>query len=314
MAHYVDELMDTLKHAGNFRVSVPETTPGEKFRVPLDRIRTSAQVLRERNAIARETHDHVVIVVWPLFGYLDPLSLLRLARRNTVYMIIHDPFPLRRSYGQSRLARRLFKEAVRRRDIKVLYHTVHAQRIGTQLTGVEGAVVPHPVTSEHLADAPHRKHDKPVVRVLGQFKDTRSLNALTSIADSMAGFACLEIHGRGWPKVPGWFVHNRFVPEREFEYLIESSDCVVIPYDTFFQSGVAVRCLEAGVPVVAPYHEHVAQLYGSDWAGAVPEGAPDWGPALRRALAADCMGIRERRQVVTQAVQRAWGEILLSEN
>jgi hypothetical protein len=311
LAHYEGELLETLNHSGHNAVEIADTVPGDGVRGPLHRVAVAARTVRERMRMARSVSGQIVIVVWPLFGYLEPLTLMRLARHNTVYIVVHDPSPLRRSYGQSPWARWLFKVVVHHRRFRVLYHTEHAQRVGARDSGVKGVVVPHPMRLvPSRTDEPHgRTASRPVVRVLGQYKHTRSLTALITIADQAAGLCELEIHGRGWPDVRGWTVMDRFVPEHEFAALVESSDCVVIPYDLFFQSGVAVRCLEAGVPVVAPRHEHIAQLYGDDWSGTVRD-VSDWYDALVRALAVDAAEIRSRRLCVAQGIRSAWQELL----
>jgi hypothetical protein len=236
---------------------------------------------------------------------------MRVARRNTVYIIVHDPSPLRRSYDQSRWAKQLFKAATRLASVKILYHTELAQQVGDRRTGVRGAVVPHPIRLDWTPTGERRGLGvrRPVVRVLGQYKQTRSLSALAEIADKAAGLYDLEIHGRGWPQVQGWSVQDHFVPEDKFTDLVQSSDCVIIPYDLFFQSGVAVRCLEVGVPIVAPFHEHIVQLYGDDWVGVVRDEA-GWHNALAAALAVDAAAIFARRRHLAQTTSCAWRNLL----
>jgi hypothetical protein len=311
LAHYEVELLETLSHSGANRVEIAETVPGDRVKGVRQRVAVAARTVSERIRMARSLSGQIIIVTWPLFGYLDPLTLLNLARRNTLYLIVHDPFALRRSSAESAWTGWIFKRALRQGSIRVLYHSVLAQYVGARHNGVAGLVVPHPVclapsrTGEPLC----RTVSRPVVRVLGQYKHTRSLTALSAIADQAAGSCELEIHGRGWPYVPGWAVTDQFVPEHEFTALVESSDCVVIPYDSFFQSGVAVRCFEAGVPVVAPQHEQIAQLYGDDWVGAVADSS-DWYAAVLRALGADAAEIRSRHDWVAGEVRGAWDRLL----
>lgn len=261
--------------------------------------------------MARSLKGRTIIVTWPLFGYLDPLTLLNLARRNTLYLIVHDPLALRRSSAESAWAGWIFKRTLCHQSIKVLYHSVLAQGVGARHNGVTGLVVPHPVRlAQSLSPKPTRRNaTRPIVRVLGQYKHTRSLTALKTIADQAAGSCDLEIHGSGWPQVEGWVIRDQFVPEDEFTALIESSDCVVVPYDSFFQSGVAVRCFEAGVPVVAPKHEQITQLYGDDWVGAVADRS-DWYAAVLRALGTDAADIRSRHDSVAGQVRDAWDRLL----
>jgi hypothetical protein len=309
LAHYECELTETLRHSGCCTVDTAGTVSGEGVPGALARAWVALRTVMERVRLGRSVRGQIVIVVWPLFGYFEPLTLLGLARSNRVFIVVHDPSPLRRSYGHSLLARLVFKATADRRNIQILYHTKHAQRIGNHVNGIAGEVVPHPVlmTRRDDDDIGSGGRSRPTVRVLGQNKQTRSLAALELIATKADGGLTLEIHGRAWPAVPGWKVVDRFVPEEEFASLVRTSDCVVIPYDSFFQSGVAARCLEAGVRVVAPRHEHIAELYGGDWPGTVRD-ASDWHDALLRALAIDGADIRARHAQVCRDVQQAWGE------
>lgn len=311
LAHYERELLDVLEHSDTYAVSVADTVAGDGITGPLKRALVTLQTIRDRLRLAKTARGQTIIVIWPLFGYLEPLALRSIARHNIVYLIVHDPSPLQRSYGQSRFARKLFERTVRHQRIRIIYHTSHAQEVGKRETGIEGTVIPHPVgTVMRHAVAVHPGHaERPVVRVLGRFKDTRSLAALESIATELAGAVRLEIHGRGWPSIPGWSVNDHFVPEDEFGSLIESSSCVVIPYDYFFQSGVAVRCLEAGIPIAAPSHEHITQLYGGDWTGLVSDDA-DWHMAVRRALDIPTAEVRSRHAQVAKDIQDAWAKLL----
>ncbi|TQR85361.1 hypothetical protein D8S82_17170 [Mycobacterium hodleri] len=309
LAHYESELIETINRSAYNTVETAETVPGDGIAGPYERIAVAARAIWERIRMGRTIRGKTVIVIWPMFGYFEPATLIGLSRHNNVYIVIHDPSPLRRTYGQSVAARKLFKKTTERWNIKVIYHTVKAQRVGTRDNGVSGIVIPHPIRSERPLMGVPRENvaSRPKVRVLGQYKRTRSLEALTTIADRTGDTYQLEIYGRGWPDVPGWKVANEFVPEQEFVRLVESSDCVVIPYDLFFQSNVAVRCLEAGVPVVAPVHEHITQLYGEDWPGTVRDPS-DWYDALSRALAVDLSMLRSHRLGVTQQIRSAWDE------
>jgi hypothetical protein len=183
--------------------------------------------------------------------------------------------------------------------------------VGVHVNGVTGDVVPHPILMTRRDDDHIGSPDptRPIVRVLGQNKHTRSMAALKLIAAKAAGVLTLEIHGRAWPAISGWKVVEGFVSEKEFTSLVRTSDCVVIPYDSFFQSGVAARCLEASVRVVAPRHEHIAELYGADWPGTV-RNASDWHAAMLRALAIDSAVISARRAQVVGDIQQAWAEAL----
>ncbi|MFC7673171.1 glycosyltransferase [Mycolicibacterium sp. GCM10028919] len=312
LAHYEKELMEILVECGSETVGYVDCVPGDGVAGPADRMSIALRTVTERIKLSHNVSEQTIIVIWPLFGYLEPLTLLGLARRNEVFIVVHDPLPLRRSYGQSRFARELFKLALHHPRLHVLYHTTLAQQVGVRVNGVAGAVVPHPIRlRQTAAGRPVRtRAARPVVRVLGQYKETRSMTALAGLGAHASTFCDLEIHGMGWPGVPGWTVSDRFVPEHDFARLVEKSDCIVIPYDSFYQSGVAVRCLESGVPLIAPRHEHIEQLYGVDWAGIV-EDASDWHDALTRALAVDQVTLQRRYSSVAGRTVRAWEALLL---
>lgn len=310
LEHYERELSDTLRHAGCSEVEIARTVPGDHISGSLDRLWTTLRTIIERARMGRTVRGRMVIVTWPLFGYLDPLTYVRLARLNQVFIVVHDPTPIRRSFGQSLVSRFLFKVVVARCGIRVLYHTQQAQQVGARLNGVPGEVVPHPLLMNSVDIAPTQDvSSRPVIRVLGQYKPTRSLSVLELIAAKSADELTLEIYGRGWPQVDGWTVLEGFLPEGQFDVILQTSNCVVIPYDLFFQSNIAARCLELGVRVVAPRHEHIIELFGDDWPGIV-RNPTDWPDAIVRALAIDATAIQARRTFVRSRVPREWSAVL----
>ncbi len=311
LRHYERELIDTLRAAGFDRVEVLPAVEGEGISGAAQRVRVAVASLAQRARLGSTMRNQTMIVTWPLFSYLDPLTMWGLCRRNRVFIVIHDPTPLRRSYGHSALPRKLFKWVVDRTDTRVIYHTGLAQRTGEAACGVAGSVVPHPVAADRATGAlgPSTRAGRPTIRVLGQYKPARTLAPLKQIATRDADNYRLEIHGRGWPALDGWTVSDGFVAEEEFDELIRTANCVLIPYDSFFQSGVAVRCLENGVPVVAPDHEHIAELYGTDWPGLVRD-ENDWHDAVSRVLAADNTVLARRPNDVRAGIGRAWAAAL----
>jgi hypothetical protein len=312
--HYERELSDTLRYAGYSEIEIAQTVSGDQISGNLDRVWTALRTIAERARMSRTIRGRIVIIAWPLFGYLDPLTYLRLARLNQVFIVVHDPIPLRRSFGHSLVSRFIFKVVVARCGIRVLYHTQQAQQVGSRLNGVSGDIVPHPVLmkSADTGSTPDAS-SRPLIRVLGQYKPTRSLSALKLIAAKSADDLTLEIYGRGWPHVDGWTVFDGFLPEDQFDVMLQTSNCIVIPYELFFQSGVAARCLELGVRVVAPRHEHITELFGHDWPGIVRD-PTDWADAIVRALAIDTAAIQARRAVVRSRVLREWSAVLRLES
>lgn len=312
LAHYERALVETIESSGR-KVEIADVVTGDGIDGAAHRISVLIRTLRERRRLARSVQHRVIIVVWPLFGYFDPVTLARLSRCNQVFLIMHDPLPLRRSYGQSYIARLAFRAASARFGIRIIYHTEYARSAGLRTCGVNGVVAPHPITSPLVRkmERDPGKESRKAVRVLGQYKDTRSIDALRLVAERVGHAYRLEIFGRGWPIVLGWKVQSNFLSEEEFASLVDSSDCVVIPYDAFFQSGVAVRCLESGIPIVGPRHEHIEQLFGSDWPGIVQDPS-DWTAAVDRALQTDRSVVDNRLDEVRRSTWGAWKALLAS--
>lgn len=223
-----------------------------------------------------------IIVEWPALGLWEFFVLAPLAVRNHVLVMIHDPRPLRKQFGMGRtaalFARLLLRSLPRMHAVSL---TKLAQDTLASAVGVESIMVHHPIRNVTLP----RPGPSGPVRVLGQYKPVRNLQALEVISRGSPEFE-LEIHGRGWPQVSGWTVADSFIPESEMDELIGRSSCVVIPYREFFQSGIAVRCLELATPVVGPSHEHLRTLFGIDWPGLV-ESDESWREAVENVIAAE---------------------------
>ncbi|MDF0530656.1 hypothetical protein P0W64_13850 [Tsukamurella sp. 8F] len=308
LRHFETELMESLAAAGYHDVEWDRGPQAEGRNNTWSKLAVAARTVAHRLRLAWTTTNKTVLVVWPIFGYFDILTTALLTRRNRVFTIVHDPTPLRESYGYSPWARRAFAATVRRTRTEIIYHTETARAAGVKATGVNGLVLPHPIRQDGPESIGTNRTTPPIVRVVGQNKRTRSLSALTRIANDLRDEAVLDIHGRGWPDMDGWNVSDRFIPEDRFDQIVREAACIVIPYDEFYQSGVAVRCLEAGVPVVGPRHEHIAELYGHDWPGLVDD--DDWSGAIRRVLALDPAHTEARRSAVRVLVRTAWAGAL----
>jgi hypothetical protein len=198
--------------------------------------------------------------------------------RTPVRLVVHDPAPLAKpgslALGYGRLARRIAGIGIVRGTAVV--HSRKAQDIVFGSTKVRAAdLLPLPMLSPVLKGGRGRR--KHVVRVLGQYKEDRDVGALRRLAAGCPARR-YEIWGRGWAEIDGWATVDRFVPEAKLQQLIESSDVVVIPYRRFFQSDIAVRCLELGTPVVGPAESSLSALIDpvtgwlvteDDWEGSV---------------------------------------------
>jgi glycosyltransferase involved in cell wall biosynthesis len=110
------------------------------------------------------------------------------------------------------------------------------------------------------------------VLVLGQYKPARDLDVMAAIAPALraAGWEP-TVAGRGWPKIPGWRLIDRFLSEDEFRQLLASAAVLLLPYRFYFQSGVALRGLEAGVPVVGRNTGFLSSILGANFDGAVDD-------------------------------------------
>ena len=129
-------------------------------------------------------------------------------------------------------------------------------------------LLPHPAKAPVLAGS--EEATRRTVLVLGQHKPARDLDVMAAIAPSLrvAGWE-LTVAGRGWPPMPGWRVIDRFVEDSEFRALLDTQRVLLLPYRYYFQSGVALRALEAGVPVVGRQTGFLTSVLGDDFPGAV---------------------------------------------
>jgi hypothetical protein len=281
LAHYEAALIDNLVAAGadirRVETTSMEVAAGGATNKALSIVRSVAErcgFLRARRGL--------VVCLWPGFGLLEPLTWILAMLKHDVVVVYHDPVPIRRQAGYSRTAQRFFTVCVRRMArFHVVVHTELARTDMANINGVQAALAYHPILPRDVTRPPTSTPGP--VTVLGQFKPERTLKPLEDIAALQERRPSgLLIRGRGWPKVPGWEVDDTFLTEQEFDASIDLAVCVIVPYARFYQSGVATRCLEGGTPVVAPRHEHIEWLFGTDWPGLVDD--DDWAAALDRVL------------------------------
>lgn len=146
-----------------------------------------------------------------------------------------------------------------------------------------------------------------IIRVLGQFKAARDLEVLRTVRANGPTDWRYEIIGRGWPSIEGWTVDSRYVSNREFEAAIASATVVLIPYRTFFQSGVAIRCLEMGVPFVGPAESSLSALVGDERQLLVGTEA-EWLPSIMHARSLSSEQIHRIALENYQGALRSWRE------
>jgi glycosyltransferase involved in cell wall biosynthesis len=280
--HYQTELVSVLSSSGRRIICLETVEPHVSGRSRAAWL-LGYLVLLVRAAIrVRGNPRGRVIAVWPVLGYLD-LVLLRFTAGRRGRLVLHDPVPLVWSRGYGRAARWLGRTLGG--GVGVI---VHSRAARTALdAGIPErwvSLLPHPMMpSRPVPPEPTPAARTPTVRVLGQYKPDRDVDALRRLARSLGPTADLQVHGRGWPEIQGWSVHPDFVAESEMEQLIESSDVVLVPYRRFYQSGIAIRCLEHGTPVVGPAGTSLEELYGGR-SPLLVRGPDDWPRAVQRAL------------------------------
>jgi hypothetical protein len=163
----------------------------------------------------------------------------------------------------------------------VIVHSTAAEvAVRAVLPKAQVKLLPHPIL-EPIAQV--QRPPRAVVRVLGQYKADRDIAAMRDVAAKLPSHD-FAVTGRGWPAVPGWTVDDRFVPEEELDKLISTASAVMIPYTRFYQSGIAVRCLERGVPAIGPANTSLSDLFSGEPALLVDTAEGDWTPALAAAL------------------------------
>lgn len=304
LRHYSETLTSVLQDA-KFEVESVEATSVEGMAGLRAKASTSLRSLVTRLRLLKNSKG-MVISTWPSLGLLDLVAWIPVALRHRVFVIYHDPEPIRDQHGYSPVSRLAFRIAARIPRIEVVAHTQLAATALKQGLGVAALVFPHPIgPSEPDAIVSNGLRR---VTVLGQFKPSRDVAVLEQIGN-VYGLAEseveLSIRGRGWPNIAGWTVTDRFISEEEFNEDVRSSSCIVIPYSRFYQSGVATRCLEMGTPVLAPKHEHIAQLFGDDWPGMVVE-SDGWARALTVVLNLRRGQISTRARLAREGVVDSW--------
>jgi hypothetical protein len=297
--HYERELVDVLgtcELAGVQRDGSPgiEMTDGD----------ASSRLGRAVNTLRWRLHGvdpaAVRLVLWPVFGLADAATWVR--RRGTTWLIVHDPEPLRRQVGMGRIAAQLGGYASRH-GVGVIVHSEPAAAV-LRRNGWSTTMLPHPIRR------PVDDQSLPGSRltVLGQWKPARSLAPLQALAAAEQWRDRRDVVGRGWPAVAGWAVDSRFVSEAELRERIAGSACLVLPYDRYFQSNIAVRCLEQRRPVVGRPHPFLQSLYGATWPGLVED--EDWVAATARAVTVTAEELDRLRQDYWERCILAWQQFV----
>jgi hypothetical protein len=301
LAHYTDSLEHVLRTCGIeiSRIDVLEPSSAE-----YGRGRWLYSYFSGARRLVEQVRPDLLIAAWPAVGYWDLAVLTAIGRNRPMYLVVHDPDPLVYARGYGTVAKAVARRA---RSGAVVAHSPDAVRaisVGARMPRVLEAL--HPMLRPQTA--PPLPGERPTVRVLGQFKVDRDVAGLERLASSAPPDWQLEIVGRGWPAIHGWRITSEFVVEDRFDELVRTSDVVLIPYSRFFQSGVAIRALEWGVPVVGPYASSLRTALGADCPWLVRDG--DWLPAVAAAVGADRDEASIRARDLYDRVLGDWASLL----
>lgn len=304
---YEMEICATLQQLGCPSISLLVGPSGELAgKSRLEKLVTTVQLLRRPRCVRRASAGAEILVCWPIFGFFEPLLWMRTARRHSLSIVIHDPTPLRRTRGSGSFATLVGRLAMRSGKLTIVVHSQPAaDALAAQGWGPT-TLLPHPILPQQ-----YRPRDRDFQRVVvaGQYKPARHLQLLKELAEPLKrrGYE-LIIAGTGWPDVPGWHVRSGHLSENEFDEVITSAACVLIPYREFYQSGVAVRALEAGRAIVGSDHPFLAGLYGVDWPGLVrTETLTAWLDAVDSAASVPAQDLQRRRAIYASHVCERWG-------
>lgn len=301
LAHYTDSLEHVLQACGVLTCRIDVVEPSS---ASYGRTRWLVEYLfRVRRRLAQDK-PAVLIAVWPALGYWDLPALRLIAGRRPTLLVMHDPQPLvyARGYGKAaKVSARLVGQGA------VVAHSpdaVHAIVDEAGMPRVFEAL--HPMLAPRQAS--HAAGCKYNIRVLGQYKADRDVGGLERLAASARSDWHLEIVGRGWPAIDGWNIRSEFVDEAHFDELVRTSHAMVIPYSRFFQSGVAIRALEWGVPVVGPHASSLQIALGDDCRWLVRDG--DWCSAVSAAVEEDRDQVLARARNLYDRVIGDWLKLL----
>jgi hypothetical protein len=305
--HYTASLQHLLKDCGAKVKSISLMEPSAPKQTRLRWLHQYVKTLRHaKRRTPTESASTIVIQTWPVLGYWDFAISRLLLRATPGFIILHDPRPLVPAVGYGRLARWI---ASRRQVVaRAIVHSDAASQIVEEDVHLGMTTnLPHPMF-------PPDKREKPagrvIVRVLGQYKADRDLAAMEQLVRQGSQEWRYEVVGRDWPSIAGWKVTSKFVDENAFDSLIRTSSAILIPYVRFFQSGVAIRSLELGTPIVGPRCSSLRTLLGTNSQWLVDESTGSWTRAVEAAIEANPQEIFRAASTAYDNALRGWREWL----
>jgi glycosyltransferase involved in cell wall biosynthesis len=230
---------------------------------------------------------------------------MRLIGGKGAWVVIHDPVPLTSTTGYDWFSIRAARLVGTRQVV------VHSEAAALEITKVLNrpprTVLPLPLLRRDVDEQFEHVGGRPSVLVFGQFKPDRDIELLTSLGDRLSSEYELNIVGRRWPAVSGWNVRNEFIPEDEVEPLLAAASVVLIPYRRFYQSDVAIRCIELGVPVVGLASSSLREMLGANSPLLVSHDDPEaWINTIRLAASSGRKAVGLSRVSLYHQTQSAW--------
>jgi glycosyltransferase involved in cell wall biosynthesis len=312
LGHFQKALIDNLQLNDDITV-VEIATSGTEMPAGsrnLDRVRHAIRFIRSARSTARRTDVDCIINVWPTFGYLEALLWRAVRPRVPVKTILHDVRPLRRQFGYSKRA--IGPLDLGRTDSHAwLVHTDVASDEAELLGLGRPDVIPHPILPESDC-ATERSLD---VLVFGQFKPARDLDLLAELGPELgARRRSTRIVGRGWQAIDGWELDDRFVDEADVAKLLGDARVVLIPYRKYYQSGVALRAMEVGTPIVGLRTPFLEDYLGTDWPGLIDpedESVQAWIAAIDAVIDTQGTSVLRAADVARTRVAGEWKAALM---
>lgn len=263
LKHYVGEVQATLVQQGVGADTVSILEPSAGGYAPAGWIARYVVALRAARRLQSPSGSMPAVVTWPTIGFFDALLVRTVLLRGS--LVFHDPHPLVRSIGYGRVTRAIAARALD--HVTLITHSRAAERdLSAQVnarTREHIVRMPHPMMPRAI---PAVRREPGLITVVGQYKADRDLDVMRYLAAHKRPDWQLEVHGRGWPQLEGWNVNSAFLSEAEFDHVLVRSAVTLIPYRRFYQSGVAIRAIELGTPVVGPRESSLSELLGdSKW-------------------------------------------------
>jgi hypothetical protein len=298
LSHYSASLEKLLVACGATANTVSLMEPSASGQ---SRARWVVEYVNMLRGVALKNTGARVILAWPVLGYWDVAIARYTLRQIDAQIVFHDPEPLNRAVGYGRLARRVGMMSSVAAPV-VVHSRVAAEALNRQAPSLPVLELPLPMFAPDITWAD--RASETVIRVLGQYKPDRDIQAMVHLAAEGPEDWRYEVVGRGWPDVLGWQVRSQFVREDEFNTLIRSSQAVVIPYRRFFQSEVALRCIELGTPIVGPSQSSLRALLGERSAWLVTN--DQWLQATIAAVQANEAEVRSIASAAYEQARTAW--------